>query len=193
MHPVLPILPSTKAKMRFNLTKVPTAMRDGLIYALNAAAPAADSSVGSSIKKAAEQLAAVQLEDLGNRSVSENLVYLQALLLMSLASSASGPTKAPQSAWFNQALNVAISLGLHLNHPHEHVAGSDLDTNGKLCRRAWLAFVVMDRWHAAGLGVPQLTNDSQAKLYPQDTELLGDVGTRFARKYPIYKCSCLRF
>ena len=168
--------------MIFNIAKTPATMRDTLIYALNAAAPAPGSDVASSIKKAAELLVAVQLEDLTARPISDNLVYLQALLLMSLAHSASGPKQAKQSSWINLAFNVATFLKLHLNYRCVHVIGSNIDTKEKLCRRAWLAFVVIDRWHAAGTGVPQLTGDSQAVLHQEDTVLLSDTSFRFARK-----------
>ena len=182
IHPILPILPNSKAKLRFNLVKTPATMRDTLIYALNSAAPSPDSKVGSNMKKAAEHLVALQLEDLAARPVSDNLVYLQALLLMSLAHSASGPTQARGSSWINLAFDVATFLNLHLNHRCVHVAGSDIDTTEKLCRRAWIAFIVMDRWHAAGTGVPQLTSDNQSVLHQEDTALLSNTGFRFARK-----------
>ncbi len=133
-------------------------------------------------KKVSEQLVTLQLGDLTTRSISDNLLYLQALLLMGLANSSSGPIQAQQSSWINLALSVSTFLKLYSHNPHEHVVGSDIDTNENVGRRAWLVLVVMDRWNAAGTRLPLLIADGQAKMYRGDGVLLGNIGFQFARR-----------
>ena len=138
--------------------------------------------MGSNAKKVSELLVTLQLGDLVTRSISDNLLYLQALLLMVLANSSIGPIQAQQSSWINVALSVSTFLKLHSHKPYENVVGCDIDTNENLGRRAWLVLVVMDRWNAAGTGLPLLIADGQAKMYRGDGVLLGNIGLQFARR-----------
>ncbi len=183
VHPVFPILPHNKVQLSMNLVKAPAIVRSALLYTLNAGANLSEAHVGSSLKKAAEQLMALQLEDFRARSTSDNLIHLQALLLMSLATDSSGPVHMHQSPWIGLALNVAVFLKFHSNRPVDHVAGSDGDTIEKLGRRAWLILFILDRWHASGMGDPFVLSEKITELHPEDGALLGNIGYCLARRH----------
>ena len=184
IHPIFPLLPQVKTKLKMNLADTHVSICEALLSAVNAVVRVPESTLGSNVKKAAEQLVALQLGGPAIWSTSDNLLYLQALLLMGFANSSSGPIQAQQSSWLNLALSVATTLKLHINHhPIEHLANSDPDTYEKLSRRAWLVLVIMDRWHASGTGASLLIVDYGAKLYPEDNALLGPISHRFTRRY----------
>ncbi len=176
-----------------SLVKASTTVRDALLCVLNAGANLPEPQMGSNLKKAAEQLVACQLEDLQARSTSDNLIYLQALLLMGLASDSSGPFQVQQSLWINLAFGVSVFLKLHCNHRVVHVVGSELDSNEKLGRRAWLVLFMMDRWHASGTAGPFVIREKMAEIYEEDGGLLGNTGIRLARGYntPIFELTLL--
>lgn len=184
VHPVFHILPHTKTKLKMNLVKAPAAIRDALLCALNAGANLPEPQMGSNLEKAAEKLDVCRREDLEARSPSDNLIYLQALLLMGLANDCSGPKQVEQSFWIIQAFKVAVFLKLHSSRGLVHLAGTELDTDEKLGRRAWLVLFVMDRWHASGTAEPFVMHESIAELYLDDGLLLGNIGFRLARTLP---------
>ena len=167
-----------------NLANAHATIREALLGALNVFVRISDQTTGPNFKLMGEKLMVLQLEDLRARSTDDNLIHLQALLFMALTTDSSGPVHLQQSPWIDLALKVAIFLKLQLNGPCTHVAGSDPDTYDKLSRRAWLILVVIDRWHASSITCRHLTDEDNSALFPEDKDLLGVTGYRFARRYP---------
>ena len=147
--------------------------------------------VERSTNRAAELLMACQAENAASRSLSNNIVYLQAIILMSLCTELSGPayTQAqqamPGAAWLGMAVGLAYFLKLHVNRSYTNLGGGDPDSSEKLCRRTWWTLVTLDRWHASSTSSPLLIPDTSTVLLAEDRAVLGDSAYHLARAYPM--------
>ena len=167
-------------------------MREAFLEALYAAvrvSPQSNVVVERSTNRAAELLMACQAENAASRSLSNNIVYLQAIILMSLCTELSGPayTQAqqamPGAAWLGMAVGLAYFLKLHVNRSYTNLGGGDPDSSEKLCRRTWWTLVTLDRWHASSTSSPLLIPDTSTVLLPEDRAVLGDSAYHLARAY----------
>lgn len=112
-----------------------------------------------------------------------NLVYLQALILMIIATENSGPSFLQNNHWFGLAITTATNMKLHLNWAQETGdSRADPNSNAKLGRRAWLILFILDSWHAPGTFGPLLVPAIGAKLVDSDLALLGAPAYHMFRK-----------
>lgn len=118
-------------------------------------------------------------------TAAEKLVVFQTVLLMILATEFSGPVNSEYRGWYNQAFGAATFLFGHLRHIREagQLLGQGNDEHNLLARRAWLSFVTLEHWHAAGTASPSLCPDELTELIAEDRALLGDVGYSLLREY----------
>ncbi|KAI4127523.1 MAG: hypothetical protein LQ347_004564, partial [Umbilicaria vellea] len=130
--------------------------------------------------RALELLMACQAENAATRSLSNNLVYLQAIILMTLNTEMSGPAYnqmqqgMPAAAWLGMAVGLAYFLKLHVNRSYMNLGGGDIDSSDKLCRRTWWTLVMLDRWHASSTSSPLFIPDTSAVLLSEDKIVLGE-------------------
>ena len=181
IHPILPILPC-KDRLKLNLSKAPRVISNALNSTLKALVRLPTSDMNSDLKGATEQVMALRNEDFTTRPTSDQLLYLQALLLMSLATDCHDPIYQSQSEWLQAIFDTFQNLNLPSDGPCEHIVGSDPDTDTKLCRRAWVVLMIMDRWQAQSNYSNHVTRASNVTLYDQDLVLLGNDVYYFARK-----------
>lgn len=158
-------------------------MREVVLAALQTLAKPASSDavthprVVQHCTKATEILMALQFEDAAMRSPTDNLVYLEALILMALATDVNNPSAFQPPVWYGLAVSMSTFLGLHLKQPYQH---GEPNADEKLARRAWLVLMIIDRWHGGGTLSPLLVVD--VTLFREDNVLLGDTGYHFARE-----------
>ena len=122
----------------------------------------------------------------GADPLSEDLIRLQTLILMTIADELSGPLLSRAGTWLGSA--VALANSLHLQHSG-YSEGSDDSNLRKLLRRAWLSLVILDRWHAAAKCTATLIHDEDVSLVPADHIVLGSNSYHLLRKFT--KSSCM--
>src|SRR3954467_2556100 len=120
IHPVLPLLPTTKSALVSAVAAAPPTLRDAFKMALDCAIrynPAShlffDVAARPSPYDAAATITAYELEDSSNLPLSVHLLYIQTVVLMSLRRSCYvGPSGLNEIDWIARALGLANSLKL---------------------------------------------------------------------------------
>ena len=184
IHTTHPLLADTKLQVLLNLDKVIDALvRDAFFGSLQALVKSISPGSASQQQdvRAAELLISLNFKDAATRTSNDNLVYLQAILLMALATDMSGPAISQQPIWYNLAGIMADFLGLGVGPPYKEIADPEIEYS-KLARRAWLVFITLDRWHASGTLSRSIMPDD-VTLFPHDDHaLLGGNGFHLLRK-----------
>lgn len=170
-------------------------MREAFIAALNKATQpnpstaVSDSRNGQENTKATELLAGLQLEEAGARSQLDNLVFLQALLLMILGIEMNAVAYVQRPVWYSAAYSVSEVLNLPRARPYGNLDDSIQSSTEALARRAWLVFVTLDRWYSVGTSDVPLAKDKVIVLFPGDHALLGDTAFHITRKQSLSNLS----
>lgn len=184
IHPLFPLLPSTKERLQFDVERVPAGLLEAFFLALKVAVTACTSAHIEPLYTIANQhLRNQQAEDPKTRTPLSNVVYLQALILMIIATENSGPSFLQNNHWFGLAITTATNMKLHLHWAQEtgdHK--NDPDSIAKLGRRAWLILFILDSWHAPGTFGPLLVPGIGAKLGDSNLALLGAPAYHMFRK-----------
>lgn len=185
IHATHPLLADTKLQVLLNLDKVIDAVvRDAFFASLQVLVKSITPGSTSQQQdlRAAELLMSLNFKDAATRTATDNLVYLQAILLMALATDMSGPAISQQPIWYNLAGIMADFLGLGNGPPYKQNADPEIEYS-KLARRAWLVFITLDRWHASGT-LSRSIMPEDVTLFPHDDHtLLGDNGFHLLRKH----------
>lgn len=185
IHATHPLLADTKLQVLLNLDKVIDAVvRDAFFASLQVLVKSI--SPGSTSQqqdvRAAELLMSLNFKDAATRTATDNLVYLQAILLMALATDMSGPAISQQPIWYNLAGIMADFLGLGIGPPYKQNTDPEIEYS-KLARRAWLVFITLDRWHASGT-LSRSIMPEDVTLFPHDDlTSLGGNGFHLLRKH----------
>ena len=135
-------------------------------------------------KEPANLVADLQHEHSATQAAAEKLVVLQTLLLMILATEMSGPTVSSYRGWYTQAYGAAAFWFGHLRRIREtgKLRNRDNDEHHLVARRAWLTFVTLEHWHAAGTACPSLCTDELTELVADDRLLFGELGYFLLRR-----------
>jgi len=137
-------------------------------------------------REPANLVADLQHEHSAIQAAAEKLVVLQTVLLMILATDMSGPTVSCHRGWYTQAYGAAAFFFGHLRRIREtgKLLNRGRDEHHLVARRAWLTFVTLEHWHAAGTAFPSLCPDELTDLVADDRVLLGELGYFLLRRYP---------
>ena len=119
---------------------------------------------------------AIQAELFDGWTQHDNVLYLQALILMILATDIYPRSPSRTSIWYGLASTVSSFLQLHVKKDSEVIANANasvisVDISARKC---WLILVVLDRWYAASASYPLTISDRGVYLNPSDHALLGD-------------------
>lgn len=194
IHGTHPLLPDTKAELHLHLAKATGPMREAFLAAFQmvvkpvSSTSASDPQNGHFNSKAAGLLMALQFEDAANRSFFDNLVYLQAMLLMVLTTDMNMSASSQPPVWYSLAFSMSTFLALRARQSYKQNTDPENNELEKLARRAWLLLMTLDRWHAASTWNPLLIPEKGVTLLRQDEALLGSVGYHFARKWSLLIC-----
>ena len=141
------------------------------------------------MKQVYELIAVSQYEYGGSKSTTENLVYLQVLILIILKMDNLGPlatrsdTGPPRAEWLGRAVGMISHLKLNSIPSREKLVIGDEDTDDKLGRRVYWSVFILDRWHAASTsGLFQLP-EHYSVLIAEDETVLGNIPYQLARMY----------
>lgn len=188
IHATHPLLPDSKAELHLHLVKTSGPVREAFLAAFQtlvkpvASTSASDPQNVQVSSKAVRLLMALQFEDAASRSFFDNLVYLQAMLLMVMTTDMDVVASSQPPVWYPLAICMSTFLALRARQPYKHNTDPETTELEKLARRAWLLLMTLDRWHAASSLNPVLTPEKGVTLLRQDSALLGDVGFHFARE-----------
>jgi hypothetical protein len=117
---------------------------------------------------------AIQAELFDSWTQYDNVLYLQTLVLMILATDIYPRSPCRISVWYGLAFTVSTFLQLHVKKDAEAVANANMTSIDIIARKSWLVLVVLDRWHAAGASYPPTISDRGICLSLTDRALLGD-------------------
>lgn len=189
IHPLFPLLPRQIAGIQHNVENVPAGLCEAFFAALEAAITASTSGqIEPALTAAAKQLTIIPVDRQLTATLQSKLVYLQALILMIIATDNSGPSHVQDNRWFGLAIDVATIMRLHLPPPHD---GREFEPYTRdLGRRCWLTLFILDRWNAAGTCGQLRIQENNAKLVDSDYELLGDATyNMFRKRFTFYRLS----
>lgn len=181
IHPTLPFLPHNKNRLNTRLNSCPPILRDAFLEALYTTIRSLSSNTpqygeSQSSRKAGSLIAAAQFDNPSTRSMPNNLIYLQAMILMAIEADHHGPSAMrshsgpSQSVWLGSAIGLAYSMKLHVPKQKEIVSDGDADSDEKLARRCWLVLVTMDKFHASSTSSPGLIPDASVVILADDQQ-----------------------
>jgi hypothetical protein len=199
IHPTLPFLPHNKNRLNTRLNNCPPILRDAFLEALYTTVRSFSSntpqySEPQSSRKAASMIAAAQFDNPSARSISNNLIYLQAMILMAIEADHYGPpamrshSGPSQSVWLGSAIGLAYSMRLHVPKQKEISSDGDADSDERLARRCWLVLVTLDKFHASSTSSPGLIPDASVVILADDQQF-GDSTFHLTSKSTVLKFS----
>jgi Fungal specific transcription factor domain len=143
----------------------------------------------SSAQKAANLIINAQYESGGARSVSNDLVYLQAMILMAVEAENHGPQaiRSQRFSWLGSAIGLAYSMKIHIPKQQDMASDGDRDSDDKLSRRAWLSLIILDKFHASSTSTPGSIPDSSVVLLPEDQRFFGESTYNLTREYKMFR------
>jgi hypothetical protein len=152
------------------------AFYDALHAAVESSSMAPTHPSHQNFKKATQLVLSMQFQDTTARSALANLVYLQTMLLLAIASinNASRGRGGTSRIWLSTAVFLAYEIKLHKRSFQRQPLGDDLDSEENLLRKVWWSLVILDRWHSSNISTPPLIPDESLVVHPEDQFLLGD-------------------
>jgi hypothetical protein len=123
-------------------------------------------------------------------SVVADLVHLQTLILMAMATTAHGPSYRPKSPFLGAAIDVARSMKLRFRQV-DSAAGdeSNSDLEDKAAVRAWWTLVMLDRWRAVGAADETMIHNDSVVIVTGLKSVLGEAGYSLIRESIRIRCT----
>ncbi|KAK4171272.1 hypothetical protein QBC36DRAFT_199700 [Triangularia setosa] len=179
IHPTFPVLASTKARVQSLVWQASFALQNAfhqaffaMIRPFSPEAPAGDMMIAS-------RLLSAELAQ-GGRSPPEDLLTLQGLIMLIIASDCQG-VSGGVTRWKNGVLGQAVGLGwamgLHTRRVSDELELEGLDPNSddNVALRAWWVLVMLDRWEAVGKGRPTFMPNDTVAVLPGLRFVVGEV------------------
>lgn len=190
IHPNYPVLPHAKDRLSTGLLLCPDVFKEAfyesLYVAVHAFQPSIDqNSAQQSLKRASQLVMALQYENNAPGSISTSILYLQATMLLAIASETlvlRGKTASSRSFWLSTAVSLAYEAKLHKYKGQDSSIANDVDADENVSRRLWWVLVIMERWHAASAASPPQIPELSLVIRPEDQQILGDSFYHLARK-----------
>ncbi|KAK8111456.1 uncharacterized protein PG998_007913 [Apiospora kogelbergensis] len=190
IHPSFPLLATSKDRLEAQLTQCPTTLRDAFIEALHGAMQTFPSFTGpyaSGDMVNATRMITEWEVDVSKRPYVTNLVHLQTLIFIAIATDNYGPGSlkgehggAAKASILGRAVGLAYSMRLHVAQV-DQVQDLDLDSDENVAVRAWWTLVSLDRWNAISTASPLLIPNDSVVILPGLSSLLGENGYHLVR------------
>jgi hypothetical protein len=133
-------------------------------------------------RTAASMITAVQFDG-SLRSLADNLLLLQAMLLLAIEADMHGPNRAQGPAlWLGNAVGLAYTMRLHIPPQAELASEGDLDSDDNVARRCWVTLVILDNFLASSTATPGLIPGESVVILKEDQkfgELTYHLTSRF--------------
>lgn len=202
IHPIFPVLASTKARVQSLLSQVPLTLQSAFCQAfsamINPFPPAGSNQITGDVVSACRMLSEWDAER-RPRSAVTDLVRLQILVMLVIAfdchgiASVAGQLGGPSKA---EILGGAVGLAYSIKNCRREVEQDpnpelDLDSDDCVALRTWWVLVMLDRWNAAGMATPTLISNDNVVIPPGLKNIVGDAVFALISKCPIALLSLL--
>ncbi|KAI5919653.1 hypothetical protein F4810DRAFT_476844 [Camillea tinctor] len=192
VHPYLPLLASTKVRVEAQLVQCPPRLRDAFIEALYGTMQSLVSSPGRYTNgdvSSASRLITEWESDSSPRTLIVNLVHLQTLILVAIATDNYGPSSLKgehggpsKASILGRAVGLAYSMRLHVSNLDSNVnVQLDHDSDDNVATRAWWTLIMLDRWNAIGTATPLFIPNDSVVILPSLNSILGENVYHLAR------------
>ncbi|KAI0413152.1 hypothetical protein F5X98DRAFT_297466 [Xylaria grammica] len=186
VHPCFPFLAETKERVEAQLSRCPSLLQDAFIEAFYGTMQSCVSAPGlyttGDIGSATRVVAEWESDPSSPRNSLANLVHLQTLILMAIATDNYGPPSLKgehggpsKASILGRAVGLAYSMRLHMasleadSHVHR-----DGDTDESIAIRTWWTLVMLDRWNAVSTASPLFIPNDSVVILPGLVSVLGD-------------------
>ncbi|KAI1741590.1 hypothetical protein F4680DRAFT_69762 [Xylaria scruposa] len=184
VHPCFPFLASTKERIEAQLSQCPPLLQDAFVEAFYGTMQSCISTPGlyttGDISSTTRIVADWESDSTLPRNSLVNLVHLQTLILMAIATDNYGPPSLKgehggpsKASILGRAVGLAYSLRLHMASldASSHVQG---DSDENIAIRTWWTLVMLDRWNAISTASPLLIPNDSVVILPGLASLLGE-------------------
>lgn len=180
IHPIFPVLASSKARVQSLLSCCSPTLQDAFCDAfLEFTRPSLRSPAiinGEVTASAQQSLTRWELER-HPKSLATDIVHFQTTVMMAVDHDRGRNRAAQRAPLIGKAAGVAYLLKLHQTQPEaEPGPNFDPDSDDNVALRAWWTLVAFDRWNAIGAGLPPLIHDSVTTILPGLRYIVGDAG-----------------
>ncbi|RYP85737.1 hypothetical protein DL769_000911 [Monosporascus sp. CRB-8-3] len=192
VHQCYPLLAASKDRVEDRLLQCPPLLRDAFVEALYGTMQSFVSVPGLYTNgdiSSASRLITEWESDPSPRTPIMNLVHLQTLVLMAIATDNYGPSSlkgehggASKPSVLGRAVGLAYSMRLHI--PRKEIDSDvefDVDSDENVATRAWWTLVMLDRWNAISTSSPLFIPNDSVVIVPSLEPLLGDGVYHLAR------------
>lgn len=176
IHPTLPILAQSRAKLRAGLVNAPSPVRNACLYALYALIRGmifrkrSDQDIHYAFQHLSEAV------NIGKLSFASSLLMVQTMTILALETTNHGPAALEGnmrsvSYWLGSAIGLSYSLRLNMLKASAYKADeNDLDSDTRSGRRVFAALYVLDRWISVALSQPMMIADDS--FVPKSDDLI---------------------
>ncbi|KAI3330291.1 hypothetical protein F4824DRAFT_348111 [Ustulina deusta] len=186
VHPCFPFLAGTKERVEAQLSRCPSLLQDAFIEAFYGTMQSCVSAPGlyttGDIGSTTRVVAEWESDPSSPRNLLANLVHLQTLILMAIATDNYGPPSLKgehggpsKASILGRAVGLAYSMRLHLaslgTASHEHPDG---DSDESITIRTWWTLVMLDRWNALSTASPLFIPNDSVVILPGLVSVLGE-------------------
>ncbi|KAI0969532.1 hypothetical protein F4678DRAFT_463320 [Xylaria arbuscula] len=186
VHPCFPFLAATKERVEAQLSRCPSLLQAAFIEAFYGTMQSCVSAPGlyttGDISSTTRVVAEWESDPAPPRNLIANLVHLQTLILMTLATDNYGPPSLKgehggpsKASILGRAVGLAYSMRLHLASldagSQEH---RDSDSDESITIRTWWTLVMLDRWNALSTASPLFIPNDSVVILPGLVSILGE-------------------
>ncbi|KAI0449105.1 hypothetical protein F5B21DRAFT_64976 [Xylaria acuta] len=184
VHPCFPFLAGTKERVEAQLSQCPSLLQDAFIEAFYGTMQSCVSAPGlyttGDISSTTRIVAEWESDSSPPRNSLANLVHLQTLILMAIATDNYGPPSLKgehggpsKASILGRAVGLAYSMRLHMASldASSHVQG---DSDESIAIRTWWALVMLDRWNAVSTASPLFIPNDSVVILPGLVLVLGE-------------------
>ncbi|GAP88351.1 putative c6 finger domain-containing protein [Rosellinia necatrix] len=185
VHPCFPFLASTKKRVEAQLSQCPSLLQDAFVEAFYGTMQSCVSAPGMYTTGdigSATRIVAEWESDPSPRNSLGNVVHLQALILMAIATDNYGPLSLKgehggpsKASILGRAVGLAYSMRLHVaslaTSPNAYQDG---DSDESIAIRTWWSLVMLDRWNAISTASPLLIPNDSVVILPGLVSVLGE-------------------
>ncbi|KAI8945894.1 hypothetical protein F4801DRAFT_99558 [Xylaria longipes] len=184
VHPCFPFLAGTKERVEAQLSQCPALLQDAFIEAFYGTMQSCVSAPGlyttGDISSTTRIVAEWESDPSPPRNSLANLVHLQTLILMAIATDNYGPPSLKgehggpsKASILGRAVGLAYSMRLHMASldAGSHVQG---DSDESIALRTWWTLVMLDRWNAVSTASPLFIPNDSVVILPGLVSVLGE-------------------
>ncbi|KAI0467490.1 hypothetical protein F4859DRAFT_517926 [Xylaria cf. heliscus] len=184
VHPCFPLLAGTKERVEAQLSQCPTLLQDAFVEAFYGTMQSCVSAPGlyttGDISSTTRIVAEWESDPSPPRNSLANLVHLQTLILMAIATDNYGPPSLKgehggpsKASILGRAVGLAYSMRLHVASL-DATSDTQADSDESIAIRTWWTLVMLDRWNAVSTASPLFIPNDSVVILPGLVSVLGE-------------------